>query len=194
MPGRVLLDGKSVQIPDVLADHEYAYGGATTLGELSHYPRRTAAARGDYLLAYLSLHALQYGRSPTSRSSWSTTFADQAVIAIENTRLFEAEQQRTRELTESLEQQTATSEVLQVISSSPGDLQPVFETMLENAVRICDAKFGNIYRWDGDAFTSLAAHNTPPAFAELRRRSPLRPHRIHPIAWWRPKTAIHVAI
>ena len=77
-------------------------------------------------------------------------FADQAVIAIENTRLFEAEQQRTRELTESLEQQTATSEVLQVISSSPGDLHPVFEAMLENAVRICDAKFGNIFRWDGE--------------------------------------------
>ena len=75
-----------------------------------------------------------------------TTFADQAVIAIENVRLFEAEQQRTHELSESLERQTATSEVLSVISSSPGDLQPVFETMLEKAVRICDAKFGNIYR------------------------------------------------
>ena len=71
-------------------------------------------------------------------------FADQAAIAIENVRLFGAEQQRTQELTESLEQQTASSEVLQVISSSPGDLQPVFETMLENAMRICDAKFGNI--------------------------------------------------
>ena len=71
-----------------------------------------------------------------------TTFADQAAIAIENVRLFEAEQQRTRELTESLQQQTATSEVLQVISSSPGDLQPVFEAMLEKAVRICDAMSG----------------------------------------------------
>jgi GAF domain-containing protein len=101
------------------------------------------------------------------------TFADQAVIAIENSRLFEAEQQRTRELTEALEQQTATSEVLQVISSSPGDLQPVFEGMLEKAVRICDAKFGNIYRWDGSAMRLAAAHNTPPAFAEARRRSAL---------------------
>ena len=107
------------------------------------------------------------------------TFADQAVIAIENTRLFEAEQQRTRELTESLEQQTATSEVLQVISSSPGDLQPVFAAMLEKAVRICDAKFGSIYRWDGDALHLVATHNTPPAFAEARRRSPFRPGPKH---------------
>jgi hypothetical protein len=66
------------------------------------------------------------------------------VIAIENTRLFEAEQQRTRELTESLEQQTATSEVLQVISSPPGDLQPVFATMLANMVRVCDATLGSV--------------------------------------------------
>jgi hypothetical protein len=84
------------------------------------------------------------------------TFADQAAIAIENVRLFEAEQQRTRELSESLEQQTATSEVLQVISSSPSDLEPVFATMLEKAVRICDAKFGNIYRWDGDTLQLVA--------------------------------------
>src|SRR5262249_35081208 len=72
------------------------------------------------------------------------TFADQAVIAIENVRLFEAEQQRTRELTESLEQQTATAEVLKVISSSPGELEPVFQAMLANATRICEAQFGNL--------------------------------------------------
>ncbi|MGA2314585.1 MAG: adenylate/guanylate cyclase domain-containing protein [Xanthobacteraceae bacterium] len=100
-------------------------------------------------------------------------FAAQAVIAIENTRLLNELRQRTTDLTEALEQQTATSEVLQVISSSPGDLQPVFEAMLEKAVRICDARFGNIYRWDGDALRVVAAHNTPPAFAEFRRRSPL---------------------
>ena len=108
-------------------------------------------------------------------------------------RLFEAEQQRTRELTKSLEQQTATSEVLQVISSSPGDLQPVFATMLENAVRICDAKFGNIYRWDGDALHLVATHNTPPAFAESPERLPLRPHRRTHRSHVGDKTAIHVA-
>ena len=78
-----------------------------------------------------------------------TTFADQAAIAIENVRLFKAEQQRTRELSEALEQQTATSEVLKVISSSQGDLDPVFQAMLENAVRICDASFGMLFRVKG---------------------------------------------
>ena len=92
---------------------------------------------------------------------------------------------RTHELTESLEQQIATSEVLQVISSSPGDLQPVFATMLENAAHICGAKFGNIHRWDGDALHLVATHNTPPSFAEFRRRSPLRPS---------PQTAVGRAI
>ena len=108
-------------------------------------------------------------------------FAAQAVIAIENARLLNELRQRTddltertADLTEALEQQTATSEVLQVISSSPGDLEPVFAALLENAVRICDAKFGNIYRWDDDQLHLIAMHNTPPAFAEARRRSPHR--------------------
>jgi len=104
-----------------------------------------------------------------------TTFADQAVIAIENVRLFEAEQQRRRELAESLEQQTATADVLRVISSSPGDLQPVFSAMLENAVRICDAKFGNIYQWDGELLHLAAAHNTPPALAKIHRQTAIHP-------------------
>jgi len=103
-------------------------------------------------------------------------FANQAVIAIENTRLLNELRQRTTDLTEALEQQTATSKVLQVISSSPGDLQPVFTAMLENAVRTCDATFGNIYRWDGEALHLVATRNTPPAFAaEARRRSQYRP-------------------
>ena len=104
------------------------------------------------------------------------TFADQAVIAIENVRLFDEVQARTRELTEALEQQTATSEVLQVISSSHGELEPVFQTMLENAVRLCDAKFGILNLYDREAFRTVAVHKVPPAYAERRRREPLRPH------------------
>ena len=122
-----------------------------------------------------------------------TNFAAQAVIAIENTRLLNELRQRTTDLTEALEQQTATSEVLQVISSSPGDLEPVFATMLENAVRICDAKFGNIYRWDGEAFNLVATHNTPPALAEARRRSPMRPDPKTPASRMvATKTVVHV--
>ncbi len=131
-------------------------------------------------------------------------FAAQAVIAIENTGLLNELRQRTTDLTErtvdlteALEQQTATSEVLQVISSSPGDLQPVFATMLESAARICGAKFGNIFRWDGDTMHLVATHNTPPAFAEARRGSPLRPFHLSPKSLMRrmvtTKTTIHVA-
>ena len=100
-------------------------------------------------------------------------FADQAVIAIENARLLNELRQRTTDLSEALEQQTATSDVLQVISSSPGDVEPVFAAMLENASRICDANFGNIFRWDDDALHLIATHNTPPAFAEYRKSRPL---------------------
>jgi hypothetical protein len=121
-------------------------------------------------------------------------FASQAVIAIENARLLNELRQRTTDLTESLEQQTATSEVLQVISSSPGDLQPVFAAMLENAVRICDAKFGNIHRWDGDALHLMATHNTPSAFAEYRRRSVWRPNPTYAVGRTiATKTVVQVA-
>ncbi|MDE1974744.1 MAG: GAF domain-containing protein, partial [Hyphomicrobiales bacterium] len=102
-------------------------------------------------------------------------FAAQAVIAIENARLLTELRQRTDDLTESLEQQTATSNVLRVISSSPGDLGPVFSSMLENAARICDANFGNIYRWDGEALHLVATHNTPAAFTHTRQREPIYP-------------------
>jgi len=98
-----------------------------------------------------------------------TNFAAQAVIAIENARLLNELRQRTSDLTESLEQQTATSEVLGVISSSPGELEPVFQGILENAVRICKAKFGNLYLREGDGFRASAMHNAPTAYAEQRK-------------------------
>ena len=95
-------------------------------------------------------------------------FAAQAVIAIENTRLLTELRQRTTDLAESLEQQTATSEVLRVVSSSPGDLKPVFEAILQNAVRLCGAKFGNLYLREPNGFRAAAMHNAPAAYAEHR--------------------------
>ena len=95
-------------------------------------------------------------------------FAAQAVIAIENAQLLNELRQRTNDLMESLEQQTATSEVLRIVSSSPGDLKPVFSGMLENAVRICEAKFGALYLAEGGGFRGAAMHNAPPAYMEAR--------------------------
>src|SRR5262249_36219242 len=103
-----------------------------------------------------------------------STFADQAVIAIENVRLFEAEQKRTRELSESLEQQTATSEVLRVISSSSGELAPVFESLLASAKELCNAEFGIILLREGDdAFRTVALHGATAEYTEARWRAPI---------------------
>ena len=109
-------------------------------------------------------------------------FAAQAVIAIENARLLNELRQRTADLTErtadlteALEQQTATSEILQVISGSPGDLGPVFATMLEKAVRICDAKFGTSYLYEKGGLRLIAAHDVPAAFEEVRGGGPIPP-------------------
>jgi GAF domain-containing protein len=97
-----------------------------------------------------------------------SNFAKQVMIAIENTRLLKELRERTEDLSESLQQQTATADVLKVISSSPGELEPVFQAMLENATRICEAKFGTLYLSEGDGFRAAAMHNAPPAYEEAR--------------------------
>ena len=175
--GRVLLTGKAVQIADVEADPEYTFtegqraGGFRTV--LAVPLEREGETIGVIVLCRTKVHPFT-----DKQIELVQNFAAQAVIAIENARLLTELRQRTTDLTEALEQQTATSEVLQVISSSPGDLEPVFKAMLENAVRLFDAKFGNIYRWDGELMHLLAAHNTPPALAEARRQSAFRPSSI----------------
>jgi GAF domain-containing protein/anti-sigma regulatory factor (Ser/Thr protein kinase) len=123
------------------------------------------------------------------------TFADQAVIAIENTRLFEEVQARSRELSEALAQQTATSQVLSVISSSPGELDPVFLVMLENAVRICEAKFGVLFGYNEDAFSAKAWVGVPAAYEDsLRQRGRFRPEAGAPLArLLRTKGLVHTA-
>src|SRR5262245_10610570 len=115
----------------------------------------------------------EVGYFPERQIELLKTFADQAVIAIENARLFDEVQERKRELSDTLEQQTATSEVLKVISSSPGELEPVFQAMLANATQLCAAKFATLYLCEGDAFRTVAMYNVPPALAEIRRRDPL---------------------
>ena len=105
-------------------------------------------------------------RSATGTSRWP---GSQAVIAIENTRLLNELRQRTADLSEALEQQTATSEVLKIISSSRTELQPVFGAILDNATRICGAKFGTLYLRDGNGVRAVAFHNAPPAFAKQRK-------------------------
>jgi len=105
-----------------------------------------------------------------------TKFADQAVIAVENVRLFEQVEVRSRELSESLEQQTATSEVLGVNSASPSELEPVFQTMLANAARLCEASYGALWLREGEVFRAVALHGPlPTAFAEKLRSGQRRP-------------------
>ena len=113
----------------------------------------------------------QKAAKPTLRNAPKVPALPNSFSAVEEAKFA----QLTRELSEALEREAATSEVLQVIRGSPGDLQPVFQAMLKNAVRLCDASFGSLYRWDVDALHLIATHNTPPAFAEYRKHTPLRP-------------------
>jgi two-component system, NtrC family, sensor kinase len=167
--GRTALDGKTVHIPDVLADPEYTFIAAQKLGQYRANLAVPLLREGSPIGA-LSLTRSEPLPFSAKQIELVETFADQAVIAIENARLL-------NELRESLQQQTATADVLKVISSSPGELEPVFQVMLANAVRICEAKFGVLFRYDGDAFRAAAWLGVPPKFAEFWQRGPQRPSR-----------------
>jgi GAF domain-containing protein len=170
---RAALERQTVQVADVQADPDFAYAMR------DKEPIRTVLAvpmlKGDSLIGTITIYRLEVRPFTDKQIELVETFADQAVIAIENARLFEAEQQRKLELSEALEQQTATSEVLRVISSAAGELDPVFHAMLTNAVRICEASFGALFRFEEDAWRVAAMLGVPSAFAEFWQRGPQRP-------------------
>jgi GAF domain-containing protein len=182
-----------VSIADLSVEHSYANSDLAKLAGARTFVG-VPMFKDEELVGAIAIYRQEVRPFTDKHISLLQNFAAQAVIAIENTRLLNELRQRTTDLTESLEQQTATSEVLSVISSSPGDLEPVFATMLANAVRICDATFGNIYRWQDGALHLVAGHNTPTAFAEARRRSPIRPGQGIPLIdrMVADKTAIHM--
>ena len=170
--GRTLIEGRAVQLSDVLADPEYGYlesqkkGGFRTL--LGVPLVREGTPIGVLLLGRSRVQPFS-----DKQIELVTTFADQAVIAIENVRLFDEVQARTRDLSESLQQQTATADVLKVISSSPGDLKPVFNAMLKNATQICEANFANLALVEGQALRMASMHNAPTAYEVSMREDPL---------------------
>jgi two-component system NtrC family sensor kinase len=169
--GRAAMQRKVVSIDDALSDPLYEKKKDAKIAGIRSMIGVPLTREGEPI----GVIALARGRvEPFAEREIEivSTFADQAVIAIENVRLFEAEQQRARELSESLEQQTATSEVLQVISSSPGDLQPIFASMLENAVRVCGATFGNLWLREGDVFHIGATYGAQTAWSDFLRREP----------------------
>ena len=176
---RVAATKQAAQIADLMMEESYIKGVPLAVTGVSHAGIRTLLAvpmlKDDRLMGAIVIYRREVRPFEEKQIKLLENFAAQAVIAIENARLLNELRQRTTDLTEALEQQTATSEVLQVISSSPGDPQPVFQAMLKNAVRLCEAKFGHIYRWDGDALHLVATQNTPVAFAEARKSSPFRP-------------------
>ncbi|MGA8386780.1 MAG: GAF domain-containing protein, partial [Pseudolabrys sp.] len=167
---RVAKIKKTVQVADMLAEHpEEAiakFGGARTV-------LCVPMLRDGRVVGVFSIYRQEVRSFTDKQTDLVKNFAAQAVIAIENARLLNELRQRTDDLSESLEQQTATSAVLKVISSTPGELEPVFEAILENATRICEAQFGVLFRTEGDAVRCVAMHGAPKPYVEERRRNPV---------------------
>jgi signal transduction histidine kinase len=181
LAGRVGLEGRTVHIPDILADPDYhkfrSRAGDDRRSMLGVPLMRQQQVIGAIILVRTRLEPFGHAEIRLVE-----TFADQAVIAIENAQLFEEVEQKNAalnaansQLTESLEQQTATSEVLEVISSSPGELEPVFQVMLSNAVRICEARFGLLFRYEDGAFGAVASIGVPSKYGDyIQQRGAFR--------------------
>jgi GAF domain-containing protein len=192
---RVATSKEVLSVPDWRADQSYIERDS-----------RIVAIVESGLRSFLGVPMLKEGKLIGAIAIYSTevrpftekqigliqNFANQAVIAIENTRLLNELRQRTDDLTDALEQQTATSEVLQVISSSPGELEPVFNAMLANALRICEAKFGMLQRYRDGAFVAEVMVGAPLALVEALLHKPFRPPSGNPLdRMMRSKTLVH---
>jgi GAF domain-containing protein len=172
--GRSILDKRTFHIADFQTQ-------AAEFPITSEYARRLGFRTGLYVplmregvaIGVIALRRSEAQLFTERQVALLRTFADQAVIAIENARLLNELRQRTADLSESLEQQTATSEVLKVISASPGDLKPVFESLLANAKRLCGAKFGTLLLREGSAVRCVAIHGATAEYTEARQRAPV---------------------
>jgi len=175
--GRAILEKRTIHVPDLLADPELDprrrqdYAGVISIRGGLGVP----LTREGTVVGVITLQRREAGAFTDKQIELVETFADQAVIAIENARLL-------NETKESLEQKTATSEVLRVISSSPGELEPVFQAILENATRLCEANFGNLFVCEGNVFRSVAVHSPPSTYTEWYEHHPFFDVKEHPQA------------
>ena len=178
---RAIRTGRPIHIPDIRQEKGYLEGDPMLVAGADKAGIRTLLAvpmvHNQVPIGSIGIYRTEVRPFTDKQIELVENFAAQAVIAIENARLLNELRQRTTDLSGALEQQTATSRVLQVISSSPGDLEPVFTTILENATRICDARFGVLHlKEDEDAFRTVAIHNAPPDYVAAKQRDPLIRH------------------
>jgi two-component system, NtrC family, sensor kinase len=166
--GRAILGAAVVHLPDVLADSEYRHEVAIAGGWASLLA--VPMMREGRAVGTINIYRGQAEPFPENQIELLKTFADQAVIAIENVRLFKELEVRNRDVTEALEQQTATSEILRAISSTPTDVQPVFDAIAESSVRLCNAFTSSVFRFDGELLHFIAQSNFTPEALEVNRR------------------------
>ncbi|MFO1028983.1 MAG: GAF domain-containing protein [Acetobacteraceae bacterium] len=187
--GRAILDGRIVLIPDIQADP-----GLDAI--YRHFTPRSIVSvpiiHNGIVIGALGMGRLERGEASSSQIELLKTFAEQAAIAISSADTCRWLQVRTADLQEALEQQTATTEILQVVNTNAGHLGPVFDVILDNAMRLCQAAFGSLYTFDGETFHSAAQRGVPAAYARFRERNPPAPTAQTMVRILQEKKTVHV--